>query len=233
MAPVFPLGNFRDRTGDAPVRPAPAPPPPVGDIPRILGLESGASNGHAVAPSKALDLRIRIAGFGGQGVLMLGEVLSEAGLDAGYEVSWLPSYGPEMRSGTSNCHVRLSSDPIDSPLVSRPNVLLALNEPSLRKFLPAVAPGGTVLYNGASLPDGCVRPGVRMVALPFTELADGIGSAKAANIVMLGTLLESTELLDEARVIGALRRKVKNQKWFELDLAALECGRQELRRLKA
>jgi hypothetical protein len=96
---------------------------------------------------------------------MLGEVLAEAGLDAGYEVSWLPSYGPEMRSGTSNCHVRLSSAPIDSPLVSRPDVLLALNEPSLRKFLPNVVPGGTVLYNSEHLPEDCARPDVRMVAM--------------------------------------------------------------------
>src|SRR6185295_20352909 len=102
-------------------------------------------------------LRIKIAGFGGQGVLMLGEVLAESGLDAGQEVSWLPSYGPEMRSGTSNCQVRLSTRPIDSPLVSRPNVLLALNEPSLRKFLPALEAGGIVLYNASSLPEDCAR----------------------------------------------------------------------------
>ena len=92
---------------------------------------------------------------------MLGEVLAEAGLEAGYEVSWLPSYGPEMRSGTSNCHVRLANHAIDSPLVSRPNVLLALNEPSLRKFLPAVEAGGIVLYNGSEIPADCVRRDVR------------------------------------------------------------------------
>jgi Pyruvate/2-oxoacid:ferredoxin oxidoreductase gamma subunit len=161
---------------------------------------------------------------------MLGEVLAEAGLDAGYEVSWLPSYGPEMRSGTSNCHVRLSSVAIDSPLVSRPNVLLALNEPSLRKFLPGVQPGGMVLYNSEQLPEDCARPDVRMVALPFTELADQLGNAKAANIVMLGALLEATDLLEQERVIGALRRKVKSQRWYELDLAALAKGREEVRK---
>ena len=80
-------------------------------------------------------------------------------MEAGYEVSWLPSYGPEMRSGTSNCHVRLSNEPISSPLISRPNVLLALNEPSLRKFLPEVEPGGIVLYNSVTLPEDCVRSG--------------------------------------------------------------------------
>ena len=235
MAKTFRVANFRDRTKEAPTRPAPAPPPALEDIPRILGLVNGdgaaAPSGHAPArPARALDLRIKVAGFGGQGVLMLGEVLAEAGLEAGYEVSWLPSYGPEMRSGTSNCHVRLSSEAIDSPLVSRPNVLLALNEPSLRKFLPAMEPGGTVLYNSAQLPEDCARPDIRMVAMPFTQLADQLGDSKVANIVMLGALLETTALLDEERVTGALRRKVKSQRWFELDLAALAKGREEVRK---
>jgi 2-oxoisovalerate ferredoxin oxidoreductase beta subunit len=232
MTKTFRVANFRDRTKDAPARPAPAPPPALDDIPRILGVANG--DGAAAAeehPARPLDVRIRVAGFGGQGVLMLGEVLAEAGLDAGYEVSWLPSYGPEMRSGTSNCHVRLSSAAIDSPLVSRPDVLLALNEPSLRKFLAAVVPGGTVLYNSEHVPEDCARPDVRMVAMPFTELADQLGNAKAANIVMLGALLETMDLLDQGRVIGALRRKVKSQKWFDLDLAALAKGREEVRKV--
>src|ERR1700756_3500665 len=106
------------------------------------------------------------------------------------------SYGPEMRSGPSNCHVRLASDPIDSPLVSRPNVLLALNEPSLRKFLPSVEAGGIVLYNGTALPEDCTHPDVRMMALPFTEIADRLGSPKVGNIVMLGALLETIGLID-------------------------------------
>ena len=99
-----------------------------------------------------IDLEVRIAGFGGQGVLLLGEMLAEAGLDAGLEVSWLPSYGPEMRSGTSNCHVRLSRQTIDSPLVTAPTVLVAMNEPSLRKFDRSVRPGGWIIYNGDEFP---------------------------------------------------------------------------------
>jgi 2-oxoisovalerate ferredoxin oxidoreductase beta subunit len=235
MAKTFRVANLRDRTKEAPVRPALAPPPALEDIPRILGLVNGdgaaTSKGRPPVRSvRALDLRIKVAGFGGQGVLMLGEVLAEAGLDAGYEVSWLPSYGPEMRSGTSNCHVRLSSEAIDSPMVSRPNVLLALNEPSLRKFLSAVEPGGIILYNSEQLPEDCARPDVRTVTMPFTQLADQLGDSKAGNIVMLGALLETTALLDQERVIGALRRKVKSQRWYELDLAALAKGREEVRK---
>src|SRR5579872_4274943 len=154
MAATFSVGNYRDRTAQALARPEPPAPPPVDQLPRILGLEDGV-DGAAAPPPANLDLRIKVAGFGGQGVLMLGEVLAEAGLESGYHVSWLPSYGPEMRSGTSNCHVRIGSSEVDSPLVSRPNVLIALNEPSLRKFLPAVEPGGLVLYDGAELPPDC------------------------------------------------------------------------------
>jgi 2-oxoisovalerate ferredoxin oxidoreductase beta subunit len=235
MTKTFPVGNLRDRTKEAPVRPALPPAPPLEDLPRILGLKNGeAVDGSSSSvlppkPAKALDLRIRVAGFGGQGVLMLGEVLAEAGLDAGYEVSWLPSYGPEMRSGTSNCHVRIGSAPIDSPIVSRPNVLLALNEPSLRKFLPTVEPGGLVLYNAPELPEDCQRPGVRTIALHFTALADGLGAAKAANIVMLGALLEAASPIEEEFIVGALRGKVKSQRWFDIDMAALQLGRKEVR----
>jgi 2-oxoisovalerate ferredoxin oxidoreductase beta subunit len=135
-----------------------------------------------------------------------------------------------MRSGTSNCHVRLSKSPIDSPVVSRPNVLLAMNEPSLRKFLPSVEPGGIVLYNGASAPEDCLRPDVRVLARPFTEIADGIGASKVANIVMLGALLETTALLPPERVTGALQRLVKSPRWFDLDITALDRGRDAVRR---
>ena len=231
MAKTFNTGNVRDRSRDAvPRAPRPAP-PAIEDLPRILGLADCATIGAEPIPHNAHhDLRIKVAGFGGQGVLMLGEVLAEAGLQSGYEVSWLPSYGPEMRSGTSHCHVRIASGPIDSPLVSRPNVLLALNEPSLRKFLPAVEPGGILFYNGDALPEDCFRADVRMLVLPFTRLGDELGSSKVGNIVMLGALLEAASPLEPEPVTSALRRLVKSDRWFQLDLAALERGREEVRK---
>ena len=229
MAAVFAVSNLRDRTKEAQARPLAAASPALEDLPRLLDLVNGTGvDAPAARPPRELDMRIRVAGFGGQGVLMLGEVLAEAGLAAGYEVSWLPSYGPEMRSGTSNCHVRLAHHAIDSPLVSRPNVLLALNEPSLRKFLPAVEGGGIVLYNGSEIPDDCVRRDLRMVVLPFTQLADEVGATKVGNIVMLGALLEATGMLEQDRVVAALQRLV-NPRFFALDLAALARGRQEFR----
>jgi Pyruvate/2-oxoacid:ferredoxin oxidoreductase gamma subunit len=179
---------------------------------------------HALA-ARDVDVQVRVAGFGGQGVLLLGEVLAEAGLDAGLEVSWLPSYGPEMRSGTSNCHVRLSSQPIDSPMVSSPHVLVAMNEPSLRKFIGTVRPGGWVLYNGDSLPRDCARSDLHELSIPFTHVADEIGDARITNMIMLGSLLDITGALPDEYVSAALQRLVKSARWLELDRRALERGR--------
>src|ERR1035438_2883577 len=152
LTKIYPLSIFRDKTLEAQRRPERAEAPALDRIPEILGCQSARSVDNSVRQSTAKDFRIKIAGFGGQGVLILGEILAEAGLDAGLEVSWLPSYGPEMRSGTSNCQVRIATQPIDSPLVSHPNLLVALNEPSLRKFLPAIKPGSLVLFNANSVP---------------------------------------------------------------------------------
>jgi 2-oxoisovalerate ferredoxin oxidoreductase beta subunit len=232
MEQTYPLGVFCDRTKDAHPREAVEAPPTLDAIPGLLGVadadlpEANSVLSEAVA---AIDLHVRVAGFGGQGVLLLGEVLAEAGLDAGLEVSWLPSYGPEMRSGTSNCHVRLSNQVIDSPLVTAPNVLVAMNEPSLRKFDKSVRPGGWIIYNGDEFPADCVRDEVRVLAVPFTQVAHELGDARACNMVMLGALLEIAAGLPQASIDAALRRLVKNAKWFALDERALARGRELFR----
>jgi 2-oxoisovalerate ferredoxin oxidoreductase beta subunit len=228
MEKTFPLGVFCDRTKEVEPRSGEREKPALEEIPGILGVAHDDAAGDEVAEKAAgpLDLHVRVAGFGGQGVLLLGEVLAEAGLDAGLEVSWLPSYGPEMRSGTSNCHVRLSNETIDSPLVTSPNILVAMNEPSLRKFDKAVRAGGWIIYNGETFPADCERDDVHVLALPFTQIAHELGSARACNMVMLGALLEIAEGLPQASIDAALRRLVKNAKWFELDERALERGRE-------
>jgi 2-oxoisovalerate ferredoxin oxidoreductase beta subunit len=231
MTQTFKPGVYCDRTKEATPRTAPPEPPPLERLPQILGIaevESGATvsgpgdAGREIDP--ALDLQVKIAGFGGQGVLLLGEVLAEAGLEAGLEVSWLPSYGPEMRSGTSNCQVRLSRKPIDSPLVSRPNVLIALNEPSLRKFLPTVRPGGWALFNGEEFPADCSRKDVHALAVNFTQVADEVGDPRVTNMVMLGAMLQGTKLMPLDYIVAALGRLVKNLKMVEFDRKALERG---------
>ncbi|MGC8549120.1 MAG: 2-oxoacid:acceptor oxidoreductase family protein [Acidobacteriaceae bacterium] len=224
MEKTFPLGVIRDRTKEAQPREIPAPAPV--DLRKVLGIaEDAQSEPHHEAKS-ATNLQVRVAGFGGQGVLLLGEILAEAGLDAGLEVSWLPSYGPEMRSGTSNCHVRLSSEPIDSPLVTHPDVLVAMNEPSLHKFYESVRPGGWVLYNGDAMPEECQRTDLNVLAQPFAQIAKDLGDARAGNMVMLGALLECTGAVPQPSVDAALRQMVKSEKWQELDHRALARGRE-------
>jgi 2-oxoisovalerate ferredoxin oxidoreductase beta subunit len=232
MEKTYPLGVFCDRTKERVPRTVQEAAPPLEDLPRLLGLhkeEVEQADGCCEGCSfdfRKVDLEVRIAGFGGQGVLLLGEMLAEAGLDAGLEVSWLPSYGPEMRSGTSNCHVRLSSEPIDSPLVARPQVLVAMNEPSLRKFDKSVRPGGWVLYNGDEFPEDCRRDDVHVLALPFLHVADELGDSRACNMVMLGALLERTNVLPQASVEAALRGLIKSSRWVQLDLKAIARGRE-------
>jgi 2-oxoisovalerate ferredoxin oxidoreductase beta subunit len=225
LTKIYPLSVFRDKTSEPQVAQASAC--EVLPVAQALACEVAQASACETQPYSGTpkDFRIKVAGFGGQGVLMLGEVIAEAGLQAGLSVSWIPSYGPEMRSGTSNCHVRISSQPIDSPLVSRPNVLMALNEPSLHKFLPTVEPGGWVLYNGESLPADANRQDVNFIVQPFTELGDRIGDARAGNIVMLGALLEASGLLEEKWIDGALQRLVKSERWLDLDRKALTLGR--------
>jgi 2-oxoisovalerate ferredoxin oxidoreductase beta subunit len=231
MEKTFPLGVFCDRTKEPQLEQPHEIAPTLDQIPQILGVdEASLPEGNPIAIGKSkLDLRVRVAGFGGQGVLLLGEVLAEAGLDAGLEVSWLPSYGPEMRSGTSNCHVRLTRQVIDSPMVTNPNLLVAMNEPSLRKFVKSVQAGGWILYNGEEYPADCAQENVQVLARPFTQIANELGNPRAGNMVMLGALLEITGVLQDVNIDAALGRLVKNPRWTELNKRALARGRELVR----
>jgi Pyruvate/2-oxoacid:ferredoxin oxidoreductase gamma subunit len=141
------------------------------------------------------------------------------------EVSWLPSYGPEMRSGSAHCHVCLSQERIGSPLVTHPEVLVAMNEQSLRKFAPTVAPGGLILYNRDSLPEDFVIAHARVICVPASEIADRLGSAKVANVVMLGALLEETECLSPETAMAVIEKMVKKPELVKMNEEALHAGR--------
>ena len=224
MIPNFPLNVFRDRKVEIPNNNV----PPHKTVAEVLGNDEPAT-GDAVPARRHhhhfRELGIKIAGFGGQGVLLLGQLLAEMGMREGLEVSWLPSYGPEMRSGSAHCHVCLSKDRIGSPLLSRPQILIALNEISLRKFAAEVAPGGIILYGREKLPEDLSLPQAQVVCVPAPEIADKLGLAKVANIVMLGALLEETECLSPATAMTVLEAKVKNPTLLDLDRKALDAGR--------
>ena len=224
MMPVFPTAVFRDHKPEMPA----VNEPPQRTVAEVLDITPRATTDRALNVKRThhfKDVAIKIAGFGGQGVLLLGQLLIEMGMREGLEVSWLPSYGPEMRSGSAHCHVWLSRERIGSPLVARPDVLVAMNEFSLRKFAQEVPSNGLILYNGASLPADFSAPGVQVLAIPAAEMADKLGSTKAANIVMMGALLEETECLAAGTALGVLEDKVKKVEMLEVNRKALDAGR--------
>lgn len=139
---------------------------------------------------------IVIAGFGGQGILFAGKVLAYTGLVNGYEISWLPSYGPEVRGGTANCHVIMSEGPVASPLITKPTALIAMNLPSLRKFEKAVVPGGLILVDSSLVEEEVERDDVTVIRIPATKMADEAGARKLANMIMTGAFVKATGCVD-------------------------------------
>ena len=135
------------------------------------------------------------AGFGGQGILFAGKVVAYAGMMENREVSWLPSYGPEMRGGTANCSVVLSDKPVGSPVFAHPTELIALNEPSLSKFEAGVVSGGCVFINSDVVTDKVSRPDLTAYYIPCNTIADEVGNAKVSNMVMLGAYVAGTKVL--------------------------------------
>ncbi len=222
MVPEFPLAVFRDRKEPLPMNNAPAQKPVL----EVLGItsEMGARQAEDKRNLSFKDLSVNIAGFGGQGVLLVGQLLAEMGTEQGLEVSWLPSYGPEMRSGSAHCWVSLSKNRIGSPLTNRPDVLIAMNEISLRKFAHQVPAGGLILYNSHALPEDLPALEAQVLCIPASEIADKLGSTKAANIVMMGAVLEETGCFDPAVAVRFLEAKVKNPALLEVDVKAIRAG---------
>ena len=144
------------------------------------------------------NLNILFAGFGGQGVLFAGKVVANAALIANKQLSWLPSYGPEMRGGTANCCVVISSEPIICPIVLEPTELIAMNLPSLLKFEPTVVPNGTVFVNSSIIQEKVQRTNLRAIYVPCLEIAQELGNLKVANMVMLGAYIEAMGNLGQA-----------------------------------
>ena len=167
-----------------------------------------------------------ISGFGGQGVLFAGQLLAHAALAAGKEVTWLPSYGPEMRGGTAHCTVIVAGEPIGSPVTERPHCVVALNRPSVERFAPLVSPGGLLLYDTSYSPHPPDRPDVRVIGIPATTHAAELGSPIAANMVLLGALVSCTQLLPLDQVIAALRDHLpaRHRDLLPVNEAALRLG---------
>ena len=170
--------------------------------------------------------QILIAGFGGQGVLFAGKFLAYKGLIEGEQVSWLPSYGPEMPGGTANCSVIVGDEPIGSPIVNAPNTLIAMNLPSLQKYENAVVPGGLILVDSTLIAEKVSRTDVRVCYVPATKLANDSGFSTLANMILIGKLLKESEDMRFDHTEDALKKVIPARKMNLLDvnLKALETG---------
>ena len=175
-----------------------------------------------------MTYEIVLAGFGGQGILFLGKMIALAGMLDGKEVSWIPSYGPEMRGGTANCSVVVSDRRIGTPVVSHPNVLVAMNRPSLEKFEPKVQPGGHLFINKTLIEIPHTRQDVTATYLEMTGIAGELGNPRLANIVALGGLVGRVGLVSRKAVIAALNKELSGKKaaLLDLNLKALDMGAQ-------
>ena len=152
-----------------------------------------------------IDFSIIIAGFGGQGILSAGKMAAEAALSEGHEVSWFPSYGPEMRGGTANCSVVISEQDIGSPVINDADVLIALNQPSLDKFENMVKPGGIVIIDASLIKTAPKRSDIRFFPIPSSDIANELGNMAYATIVLLGCLSQASGCFNRASFEEALR----------------------------
>ncbi|MFH1853167.1 MAG: 2-oxoacid:acceptor oxidoreductase family protein [Candidatus Neomarinimicrobiota bacterium] len=169
-----------------------------------------------------------IAGFGGQGVLSMGMLLAYGGMIEGQEVSWMPSYGPEMRGGTANCIVINGDEPISSPIVSRFDTVVIFNQPSLEKFETAVKPGGLLLYEEEAILTPPTRTDITVIAVPAARAAVELKNQKVINLVMLGALLAAKAIIKPATAVKALYKVLpeRHHKLIPLNEQALAKGRE-------
>ena len=169
---------------------------------------------------------IIISGFGGQGALFAGQLLTYAGMAEGRHVSWIPSYGPEMRGGTAHCTVVLSDNPIASPIVSHPSILMVLNIQSMDKYEALVQPGGLLIYNSSLIVRAPTRTDIRVIAVPANDVATELGDARMANLVMIGALLAETGLVRPETIDGVLAEHISGRRrhLLEANKAALRRG---------
>ena len=169
---------------------------------------------------------ILLAGFGGQGILFAGKQLVLAGMKIGKEISWLPSYGPEMRGGTCNCSVNIDDEPIGSPLVTAPDILIAMNKPSLLKFEGKVVKDGVIIIDSSLVDVKTSRTDVNAYYIPATQLANDAGISKLANVIVLGYLIKKTGLYDADYFMECIKASAPKAKpeLGELNAKALQIG---------
>ena len=173
-----------------------------------------------------MQKEIIISGFGGQGVLFAGQLLSYAAMDEDLHVTWIPSYGPEMRGGTANCTVVISDEEIGSPMVSSPAAVIAMNRPSLDKYENLIKEGGVLVVNQSMVDREVTRSNIKTVLVPSSDIAEELGDRRMANMVLIGALLANLDLLPTAAIEKALEEHLpaRHHKLLPLNLEAIQRG---------
>lgn len=173
-----------------------------------------------------MTTQILIAGFGGQGVLFAGKFIAYSALLEGKELSWLPSYGPEMRGGTANCSVIVSDDPVGSPIVSKPDILMAMNLPSLDKYENDVVPGGMIFVDSTLISRKVERTDVRVFYIPSTKMASDMNAPTLANMIMTGKVLKESGVVSKDMIAPALKKVVsaRHADLLEVNNGAIMAG---------
>ena len=175
--------------------------------------------------------KVFVAGFGGQGVLLIGQMLAYAAMYEGKEATWMPSYGPEMRGGTANCSVIVSDEPVASPLVDKADVIVAMNRPSLDKFEEHVKPGGVLVINSSIIDRKAVRDDITVVYCDANGIAESIGNPKGANVAILGAVMEKAPITSIDSMMEAIRIELgeKKARFLEGNKKALVAGMESVR----
>ncbi|MBQ0072384.1 MAG: 2-oxoacid:acceptor oxidoreductase family protein [Spirochaetales bacterium] len=173
-----------------------------------------------------MTTQILIAGFGGQGILFTGKLLSYKALAENKELSWLPSYGPEMRGGTASCSVTISDEPVGSPIIDHPDVLIVMNLPSLDKYEKTVKPGGKIFVDSTLVTRKVERTDVEAFYIPSTKIAQDMGAGNLANIVLLGKVLKNAPEISRSGLEEALKKVVsaKHPEMYDFNLKAIDAG---------
>jgi len=172
-----------------------------------------------------------MAGFGGQGVMLMGQLLTYAGMLDNKQVSWIPSYGPEMRGGTANCSVIISDEPIGSPIVTEPTLVVAMNLPSMDKFESALQPGGVLIVNSSLIKREAKRDDIKVIKVPANDMAADLGNIKTANMVIVGVLIGATGIVPEETVLKAIAKMfAQKPELLEINKQAIQRGRQFIQR---
>ncbi|MGI6092640.1 MAG: 2-oxoacid:ferredoxin oxidoreductase subunit gamma [Veillonellaceae bacterium] len=166
-----------------------------------------------------------MSGFGGQGIMLMGQLMTYAGMIEEKNVSWIPSYGPEMRGGTAYCSVIVSGEPIGAPMVSEPNIVVAMNLPSLDKFEPVLRPGGTLIINSSLIGRDAKRTDIKVCKIPANDIANELGNTKVTNMVVLGAIVAATSAVEIDSVLKAFAKMfAKKPKLLEINEKALYRG---------